>query len=155
MENLIIPLMTDAYMQMLRAGPLGQEVAVPGAAFPPAVILDGPSPSDRSSCGLSVGASVEDPSGEWAFEQSVIDGPSRQLFTLRCLAWASSGETVWQGMRNRCSEIVRLAEATLAEDRTMNETVSTAFMVGGLFNQQMADNGSIVVCEFRIDAVRF
>lgn len=150
MENLIIPLMTDAFVQMLSAGPLGQQVAAGKG-----VILDGPSPFDRSDSGIAVGASVEDPSGEWLFEKSVIDGPSRQRFTLRCMAWATSGETIWQNMRNRCSEIIRLAETTLATDRTMKGTVSSAFMVGGTFDQQMMENGNLVVCEFRIDAVRF
>jgi hypothetical protein len=144
MENLIIPLMTDAYMQMLRAGPLGQEVAVPGAVFPPAVILDGPSPSDHSSCGLSVGASVEDPSGEWAFEQSVIDGPSRQRFTLRCLAWATNGETVWQNMRNRCSEIVRLAFKMIPVPSRYNDPTTGLGTV--IFSSNTSVTAAIIAC---------
>lgn len=143
---LIIPGMTDNFVKMLQAGELGQTNTV---------ILDGPSPSDTSMSGIAVGASVDDPSGEFSMPVAAIQGDSGQRYALRCLAWARSGETVWQRTRNRCADIVRLAEATLATDRTIGGSVSSAFIAGGTFDQQMGESGMLVLCEFRIEAVRF
>jgi hypothetical protein len=146
---LVIAAMTDAYTQMLQVSELGGQISQG------TMILDGPSPFDTGAAGIAVGASLEDPSGEFAIEKAAVQGDGRQRFTLRCIAWALSGETVWQKSRNKCTDIVRIAEATLATDRTMMGTVSSAFMVGGSFAQQMSDVGNLVTCEFRIDAVRF
>jgi hypothetical protein len=146
---LIIPAMMDAYVSMLNNSELGSQLSTG------LVVLDGPSAMDASKFGIAVGAAVEDPSGEFALESADVSDNQRQRYTLRCIAWARSGETIWVNTRNKCADILRIADATLAADRTMRGVVSYARVVGGTFSQQMGDTGIIVTSEFRIDAVRF
>lgn len=147
MNLLVIPAATDAYYQALKvAENLGQAGVT---------VLDGPDVTDASKEGIAVGASSRGEAGRFDVPPSDIAGSGGQSITLTCLVWVRTGETALTDARNRCAEILRYAGNVLAADRTMGGTVSSAFIVGGIFDQKLGAGGLIVTIEFRIQARLF
>jgi len=144
---LVLPAMTDSYYESLKvAERLGQAGVT---------VLDGPDVTDASMEGIAVGVSVRNDSGRFDTPRSDIASSGGQRVTLACLAWVRSGETLLRDARNRCAEIVRDAGDVLAADRTMDGTVSSAYIAGGVFNQKLGASGIVITIEFHIEAHLF
>lgn len=142
---LVVPAATDAYVRALQAS--GDLSGV--------TVLDGPSPKDAGMEGIAVGASRENPAGEFTASPSDMSSDTAHRFALTCLVWARSGETTFSAARNRVVQILGIADAVLAADRTLGGTVSSAWIASGQFQQEIDEHGVLVTIEFRIEASVF
>lgn len=145
MTFLVIPAATDAFVRLLR-------IAATTVGLTSDDVLDGPSPGNAGTSGVVVGASRENPSGEFRMPESDMSSSGGQNFSLTCLAWASTGDTDWASSRTRCAELVAWADSVLAADRTLGGSVSSAYIVDGVFDQEIGPQGIVVTIEFRIEA---
>ena len=140
-----LPAMTDAYVRMLQAsGDLTGEI-----------VLDGPAARDAGMEGIAVGASRENPAGDFTVNVSDLASDNAQTIRLVCLAWVRSGDLTFTAARNRVVQLVGFADAALSADRTLGGTVSTAWITDGVFDQELDDTGILVTIEFRIEGTLF
>lgn len=117
-------------------------------------VFDGPPAQYTDTRGLSVGATRQDESVDWQAPTSDLAGAG-ETFTIRCLAWAGSGATVFKPMRDQVAEYLTAVENVLSADRSIGGAVSTAWISGGTWMQEQTGQGALVTCEFRIGCTRY
>ena len=143
--NLIYPALCDGLVAVLKVWPDLAGVSV----------LDGPSTEYAGNEGIAVGASREDIAGEFAVNASDMSSDGSGTHSLTSTVWVRTGDTTFSAARTRCGQLYTAAAAGLASDRTLKGAVSTAWVVGGSFDQMQTGSGVLVFVEFRIEATVF
>jgi hypothetical protein len=144
-----IPEVLDALTRIWRTSPV-----VLSTGIRPDQVIDGPPVSYMFSEGIAVGASREDNSVEFRRNvSSMVD--SNESFSVTCLAWAGSGDTVFKPLRDRCDSFMTAVDTALGADRTLGEVVSTAWLTDGAMTQEQTGQGALVMVEFTIEATNY
>lgn len=143
--NLVYPALCDNFVATLSTWPDLAGVTV----------LDGPSVNYAGNEGIAIGASREDIAGEYAVNASDMASDGAGTLSLTSTVWVRTGDTTFTAARSRCGQLYSATAAALASDRTIDGAVSTAWIVGGSFDQMQTGNGVLVFVEFRIEATVF
>lgn len=119
------------------------------------VVFDGPPVAYVGSRGVALGATRDSESVPWLAPPSDLGGEGGEAFSIPCLAWSGSGDTVFKPHRDAVAAFLVVAEQVVSADRRFGGVVDTAWITGGTWLQEQTGSGALVTCEFRIDCTRF
>jgi hypothetical protein len=137
-----IPQVLDALVAALRL------------ALPAVDVFDGPQSGAVGGEGIAVGTSREDNSVEFTWPAADLAGGDAEHATIACLVWSGSGDSTYQAARQRVAVLLDAVAAALAANRTLGGAVSSAWITGGVWQQQ-AVTGVLVTCEFQVEIDTF
>jgi hypothetical protein len=88
-------------------------------------------------------------------EDDLAGSPSQETTTVRCTAWASSGDTDVAAVREQAYAIVSGLGAAIDADRRLGGLVMRAMISGHTMTQQQTSRGAQAAVTFEVQATSF